>query len=45
MRTLALAHGGRVDYRDAEGGGASFTVRFPLVEVEAPLTEPGPEPA
>jgi signal transduction histidine kinase len=45
VRTLALAHGGRVDYRDADGGGASFTVRFPQTQAEAPLTQPGPQPA
>ncbi len=45
VRTLALAHGGRVDYRDAEGGGASFTVRFPLATAELPLPHPDQQPA
>ncbi len=33
VRTLALAHGGSVEYSDAEGGGACFAVRFPLAAV------------
>jgi signal transduction histidine kinase len=45
VKTLALAHGGRVDYRDAEGGGAAFTVRFPLAAAELALPQPGPQPA
>jgi signal transduction histidine kinase len=45
VRTLALAHGGRVDYRDADGGGSAFTVRFPIVQTEAPVPEPGAQPA
>jgi signal transduction histidine kinase len=30
VRNLALAHGGDVAYSDAPGGGACFTVRFPI---------------
>ena len=45
VRTLALAHGGRVDYRDAEGGGACFTVRFPIDGSPGPLPHAGPQPA
>jgi signal transduction histidine kinase len=45
VRTLALAHGGRVDYRDAEGGGASFTIRFPGGPAELLIPAPGPQPA
>jgi two-component system OmpR family sensor kinase len=30
VRAVADAHGGSVDLRDAEGGGARFTVTLPL---------------
>ena len=36
VRTLALAHGGQVEYEDAEGGGACFTVRFPFAPLDTP---------
>jgi signal transduction histidine kinase len=33
VRTLTLAHGGSVEYSDAEGGGACFAIRFPIAAV------------
>ncbi len=38
---MVEAHGGRITYEPAQGGGAEFTVRLPLHDAERPAAAPG----
>jgi signal transduction histidine kinase len=43
VAAIAAAHGGSVTLSDTPGGGATFTLRVPLVPIEAPSASEGDE--
>jgi two-component system, OmpR family, sensor kinase len=45
VRAVADAHGGRVELRDAEGGGARFVVTLPAASAPAPAPPGAPSRA